>query len=197
MNSSYNAIPQLTLKEAVAIKQPNSSSGNQIDYDSSALEVLTQLSKVTPATTRSNTYIKQANQQMIERAVRMLFVVNQEQRLQGIITSNDILGEKPIQFAQRVNCSTTDIQVEDLMTPLGKIQILDHSDVEQASVGDVVETLKRSGRHHALVAEQQPDGQLLISGIFSLSHISRLMNTQVDVVEVANTFAELEQALHH
>ena len=134
---------------------------------------------------------------MIERAVRMLFVVNQDQRLQGIITSNDILGEKPIQFAQRVSCNTTDIQVEDLMTPLGKIQILDQSDIEQASVGDVVETLKRSGRHHALVAERQTDGQLLISGIFSLSHISRLMNTQVDVVEVANTFAELEQALHH
>lgn len=197
MNRHYNAIPQLTLKQAVSIKQPAVNHDSAIDNNSPAYEVITQLNKVTPATTSGSRLIKEANQKMIERAVRMLFVTDSEKQLQGIITSNDILGEKPIQFAQRVGCCTSEIQVSDIMTPINKVQILDQRDIEYACVGDVVETLKRSGRHHALVAEYPVDGQPVISGIISLSHISRLMNTQMEIIEIANTFVDIEKTLHH
>ena len=197
MNRNYHAIPQITLKRAISIKQPNIHHDNALSNDSPAQEVVTQLSNVTPASTTPSTPIKLANQQMIERAIRMLFVVDQTGQLQGIITSKDILGEKPIQYAHRVGCSTAEVQVADIMTPLGKIQILDQNDIDHASIGDIIETLKRSGRHHALVAEQQTDGEPIISGIISLSHISRLMNTQVEVIEIASSFVDLKQALHH
>ncbi len=197
MSQNFKAIPQLTLNKIIDIKQPAYDTHAQVDLDSPAIEVMTDLSIVTPATTHSHTLLKQANQQMITRAVRMLFVVDQNQQLEGIITSNDILGEKPLQFAQRVGCSTSEILVADIMTPLGQIQILDFDDIERARVGNIIETLKRSGRHHALAAEKLENGQQQVCGIFSLSHISRLMNSQVEVVEIASTFAEVELALHH
>ena len=197
MNHDYHNIPQLTLNTPIEIKRPIGGEAAKIDSDSPASRAMTSLSQVTPAVTTLTCDLKTANQQMIERAVRMLFVESQGQQLQGIITSRDILGEKPLQYAQRVDCNPQDVQVQDIMTPLNRVQILSQEDIEHARVGDIIETLKRSGRHHALVAERQANGQLLISSIFSLSQISRLMNTQVDIIEIANSFAELEQTLHH
>ena len=197
MHSEYAAIQQTTLKKPTPIVQPRPDYMTEITEESPAAKVMTNLNHVTPATTRANTPLKTANRQMIERAVRMLFVVDEEQHLKGIITSIDILGEKPIKHMQRVNCKRDDIDVKDVMTPIEQIQVLDLSDVEYAKTGNILTTLKRSGRHHILVAERQADGTQSICGIFSLSHISRLMNKQVEVIEIANTFAEVESALHH
>ncbi len=197
MHSKYAAIQQTTLNKPTPIIRPSADYITEITEDSPAAKVMTNLKQVIPATTRATTPLKKANQQMIERAVRMLFVIDNNQQLKGIITSIDILGEKPIKHMQRVGCQRDDINVEDVMTPIDKIQVLDLSDVEYAKTGNILETLKRSGRHHILIAEHQPNGQQAICGIFSLSHISRLMNKQVDVVEIASTFAEVESALHH
>ncbi len=197
MHSKYTAIQQTTLNKPTPIIRPSADYITEITEDSPAAKVMTNLKQVIPATTRATTPLKKANQQMIERGVRMLFVIDGEQQLKGIITSIDILGEKPIKHMQRVGCKRDDINVEDVMTPINKIQVLDLSDVAYAKTGNILETLKRSGRHHILIAEHQPDGQQAICGIFSLSHISRLMNKQMDVVEIASTFAEVESALHH
>ena len=42
------------------------------------------------------------------------------------------------------------------MTPAGFLETIELTDVLQARVGDIVETLKRSGRQHALVIESGP-----------------------------------------
>ena len=199
MTTSYAAIPQVVLTKPIAIKQPYNNYEDELDEQSPALKVMTDLGHVRPATTHASASLKKANRQMIERAVRMLFVVDEDEQeqLQGIITSYDVLGEKPVKHMQRVGCSSDEICVKDLMTPVDMIQVLDHSEVEFSQVGNLIATLKRSGRRHALVAQRQEDGSRIISGIFSLSHINKLMNTQVEVVEIANTFAEVEYALHH
>ena len=50
-------------------------------------------------------------------------------------------------------------------------------DVERAKVGGVLETLKRVGRQHALVIDVDEETlSQRICGIFSTTHISRLMN---------------------
>ncbi len=197
MHSKYAAIQQTTLNKPTPVIRPSADYMTEITEDSPAAKVMTNLNQVVPATTRANTPLKKANHQMIERAVRMLFVVDEDQQLKGIITSIDILGEKPIKHMQRVGCKRDDINVEDVMTPIEKIQVLDLSDIEYAKTGNILTTLKRSGRHHILVADRQADGQQAICGIFSLSHISRLMNKQVEVVEIASTFAEVESVLRH
>ena len=138
MYSEYAAIQQTTLKKPTPIVQPRPDYMTEITEESSAAKVMTNLNHVIPATTRANTPLKTANRQMIERAVRMLFVVDEEQHLKGIITSIDILGEKPIKHMQRVNCKRDDIDVKDVMTPIEQIQVLDLSDVEYAKTGNKI-----------------------------------------------------------
>ena len=141
--------------------------------------VMTDLKLTPAATTSEQTGLTEANQQMIDREVRMLLVIDATQQLSGIITSNDLLGQKPLKHTQQHRCSTADIQVADMMIPLGEVEILDYSDIQQAKVGDIVATLKQSNRHHALIAHYQDDGTCIICGTFSLSHISLMLNTQV------------------
>jgi hypothetical protein len=96
--------------------------------------------------------------------------------------------------------------VADLMTPASDVEVLALGDIEGARVGHVLETLRRSGRQHALVVEQdvipargaldKPVHRAMVRGIFSLSQIARQLGVAVQTSgEVARTFAEIESAL--
>jgi hypothetical protein len=86
--------------------------------------------------------------------------------------------------------------VRDIMTPAERLETLSIHDVTAARVGDIVQTLKRTGRQHALVAERTTQGPV-IRGIFSASRISRQLGVPVETTGIAYTFAELEAALSH
>ncbi|MCF6218306.1 MAG: CBS domain-containing protein [Gammaproteobacteria bacterium] len=181
MAANYTPIPQSTLARPTSITPPSTLYTMAITEESPAFKVMSDLKLTTPATTHANSTLKNANQQMINRGVRMLFVVDEVRQLQGIITSNDLLGEKPVQYMRSFRCGAHEITVKQLMTPLSEIEVLDYSDIERAKVGDIISTLKESGRHHALIGSYQSDGSLTICGTFSLSHISQLMNTQTTI----------------
>ncbi len=66
-----------------------------------------------------------------------------------------------------------------------------------AKVGQIVASLQRMSRHHALVAEMLPDGGERIAGIFSTSEIARQLGHPVPIPGYATSFAELERALAH
>ena len=74
--------------------------------------------------------------------------------------------------------------------------MLSLDEVLLARVGDVVETLKSSGRQHALVVEHNSaSSRQMVRGIFSASQISRQLGIPADGVELLQTFAALDQAL--
>ena len=59
-------------------------------------------------------------------------------------------------------------------------------------VGHVVSTLRSVRRQHVLVSEQE--GRL-VRGILSASRVARQLGLQLDTVEIARTFADIEAAL--
>ena len=82
------------------------------------------------------------------------------------------------------------------MTPQSAVEVVDIRDVLRARVGHVVETLKHSGRQHALVVESDlVSGRELVRGIFSASQIARQLGVVIHPEEVARTFAEIEAVL--
>jgi CBS domain containing-hemolysin-like protein len=130
--------------------------------------------------------------------VRLLLVSDDERRVQGLITANDILGEKPVQFALERGIKRQDIRVRDIMTPCERLEVLHYADVVHAEVGHVVSTLQRAGRQHALVSDQGTDGKTeTVRGIFSASQIARQLGVAIHTTEVAQTFAEIGAALTH
>jgi len=164
--------------------------------ESPALAVMTDLERVLAITIGPVNSIETANQRMIDAGVRLLLVVDSDQRIVGLITATDVLGEKPLKHQQRSGGTFSDILVQDIMIPQQNLDVLHLRDVFRARVGDIVTTLKRFGRQHALVVEGsvESDAQR-VRGIFSATQIGRQLGMNVIPGEIASTFAELEAVL--
>jgi hypothetical protein len=77
------------------------------------------------------------------------------------------------------------------MTSQIKIEVLEIGDVATSRVGDIVATLKRMGRQHALVVERDGDGKQVIRGVLSTSQIGRQLGEDIDTRDVAGNIANL------
>ncbi len=185
------------LQGLVSYFEPSQELPAQVKEHSPAILVMTDLRQQIAITVEPNVSIDWALQRMKAAGVRLLFVVNGEKQILGLITSNDILGEKPIQFHQELHLRYEEIMVRDIMTPQNSLEVLMMEEVLRATVGDIVATLQDVGRRHALVLDNDVrTGQESIRGIFSATQIGKQLNQPIETSGVAHTFAEVEVALH-
>ena len=173
----------------------------QVRPDSPAIEVMTDLKTVAAVTTRGLATIDEANRTMLAYGIRALFVVDDDSVVLGIITSADVLGENPIQFAQQRGIRHHEVTVRDVMTPADRLDAVEFDDILSARVGDVVATLRLSGRQHALVVERVSSGATApmhtIRGIFSLTQIARQLGLPTQSVhDIGSTFVEIEAVMN-
>jgi CBS-domain-containing membrane protein len=166
-----------------------------VTMDSSAMLVMTDLKRVAAAVISPQDSMDTAHAHMMQRGVRMLLVVDGQQNLAGIITTNDILGEKPVRVARELGLRHADIRVTDLMTPADRLEAFDMHTVQSARVGQVVASLQQARRHHALVVQRDSQGSNEVRGIFSLSQIARQLGMPLALPQEAKSFAEIEAAL--
>ena len=166
-----------------------------VNADSAAVLVMTDLSQVPSATITADASLEDANQSMLVRGVRALFVVGNSNDIVGLVTSVDVLGEKPVLVAQRLRSKRSDLRIADVMVPVEHVEALDIDDVKRASVGNIVTTLKLDGRAHAIVVGQGQGGHQTVLGIFSASQIARQLGVQIQSQEIARTFAEIEAVI--
>ena len=170
--------------------------GDKVTMTSAAERVMTDLHRTGAVTVGAHDSLQQANNHMIVNGVRMLLVTDETNKVMGLITATDIMGEKPLHYVNRNGGNYSDVQVGDIMTPYDELEVLCWADVETSRVGDIAETLKRVGRQHAIVVDGEIDAQK-IRGIFSSSQIARETGEEVDTSSRAGNFAELEHALMH
>ena len=167
-----------------------------VRLDSPAIEVMTDLRRIGAVTIGEAASMDVANRTMMSRRVRALFVVDDGRNVVGIVTATDILGERPIQFAQSRSIHHDEVSVRDVMTPAERLELLDIRDVERARVGDIVATLKLVGRQHALAVDMNAMPQRNVCGIFSLTQIARQLGIAAQQThDIARTFAEIEAAI--
>ena len=165
---------------------------DRVTLDDPAFAVMTDLRNVPAASTTPAEAISRAHAQMIQRGVRLLFVLDADQALQGVITATDLLGEKPIRFMQERGVAHGEITVADIMTPASMLEAIPVQDVAQMRVGHIVATHKAVRRQHLMVAEE---GGTLVRGLFSAAQIARQLGVELQTMEVAQTFADVEAAL--
>ncbi|MBI2309188.1 MAG: CBS domain-containing protein [Rhodocyclales bacterium] len=166
-----------------------------IRIDSPALQVMTDLTRIPAACIGANALVSEANQSMIYRGVRMLFVVDEEKQLQGILTASDVLGERALQAVQNHGIARGDLRVAHIMTPASRLDTIELAMVTRAEVGHVVATLKACGRQHAFVVDRDAHGRQFVCGVFSATQIARQLGMPLPTGETARTFAEIEAAL--
>jgi CBS domain-containing protein len=171
---------------------------NMVGAESPAIEAMTDFLRVNVVHIESAASIVEANARMISRGVRLLIVSTADDQVEGLITARDILGEKPLQVAQARGCKRSELLVADLMTPVASVDTLYLSEVMNTRVIDILNALKQLGRQHIMVEDVDPaSGLPRVRGLFSATHIGRLLGVPVLGFELASTFAEIEAALVH
>ncbi|MFZ2855221.1 MAG: CBS domain-containing protein [Rhodocyclaceae bacterium] len=192
--AEFRPLPQTKLA-AAGCYVPEGVSPPPVNANSEAIQVMTDLSRVPAATVDPKATLEEANQSMILRGVRLLLVVGEARKVVGLVTSADILGEKPVLVAQSRRAKRSELLIADVMIPVEAMETLHIDDVRKASVGNIIATLKAAGRAHALVVGQTNDGKQSLAGIFSASQIARQLGVQIHTHEMARTFAEIEAVI--
>lgn len=196
MPTPYTSLVATPLESGVTIHRLDRYFSDVVKLDDPAMVVMTDLRKVTAVTIDAASSIDAADKRMKQRGVRLLLVVDEHDTIVGLITSTDMQGEKPMQYIQKHRVKHSDISVGDIMTPQSKLDVLCMADVERAKVGDVVETLKKAGRQHALVVDRiDRNKPQVLRGILSASQIARQLDMEIQTTSIAKTFAEIEELL--
>jgi CBS-domain-containing membrane protein len=201
MFDEFNALPVVTIAAGTGILQPAQILPDRVRLESPAMDSMTDLRRTAAVVVRAGDSVVHARERMRNRGVRMLFCVDITGRIEGLVTLNDMLGERPVLAARQNGVPVSELLVRDIMTPRIRLEAFRAEDVLHARVGHVLASLRASGRQHALVVESNPDGSQAVRGVFSATQIERQLGVQAGLpaqrLEVARTFAEIEASLAH
>jgi CBS domain-containing protein len=192
----YTRLPSRNLDKSSGLLRPACVLPDRVGLDNPALDVMTDFRRLTAFIATPGDTIRQAEERMIRRKVRLLFVMDGHDHVAGLITNTDIHGEKPMQIVQSRGIRRDELVVADIMTPVERLEAVDYDDIAHARVGHVLETLRARGRQHALVIETT-EGRQMVRGLLSLSQLCKQLGVSIETTEVASTFLEIEQHLSH
>ena len=194
MNQS--ALTTFRFPENTCIPQAQPRPRGSVTLASPGLEVMTDLTEVKAATIDPGTSLAGAEQTMIHQGVRLLFVVSDFPCIEGLVTSTDRLGDKPMRLVNQRNVRHEDLCVADVMTGLTMLDALDYDELRSANVARVVATFRQFGRNHLLVVQTATSqAPARIRGVLSLTQLERQLGSAIAAIEIASTFAEIEKAL--
>lgn len=170
-----------------------------IHLNDPALHVMLDFRYHQPVTVSPNMSIDEALQELKSHNIPVLLVIDSDdENVVGIITAEDILGEKPVKLIQEGRMRRADIPISMVMTPQNEIAAFDVEHLRHAKVGNIIQTLHLLKQHTLLVIkydEHHPDQQM-VRGLFSSSMISKQLGEDItsDLSE-AQSIAELQHKL--
>lgn len=191
----YSVLPSRSMRPHTGFHVPSHDLPRRVGLDDPAEVVMTDFRKVIAFTIDPDVSVDTAARVMRRRKVHLLLVVDVDNEVLGIITSNDLVGEKTLQCISARCISRADALVRDIMTPADRLEVISMDDVLHAHVGHVVATLKASGRRHAAVVDEDANGHQVLRGLFAASQLERQIGEAVSTPEIAQTFAEISIAL--
>lgn len=146
----------------------------RVELGDPARSVMTDFNERGVVRVPPNQQVDDALEAMRHAGVRSAFVIDPDgERVLGMITAYDIMGEKPIRHLQTVGGAREDVVVSDIMDPAGHWQVTRFEAVEQADVATLLDTFAKLGRTHLPVVEAAA-GTLRLRGVFSAAKVLRL-----------------------
>lgn len=133
-----------------------------------------------------------AREYLRQSFAKLRLVVDHSGEFIGTITLADLSEERVLRKVAAGE-HRYDVRVVDLMTHRKDIRALSYDDLCRATVGDVIDTLRRHGQQHCLVVSEDTHA---IRGLIAASDIARRLHMAVDV-SGPPTFAQVFEVLHH
>jgi CBS domain-containing protein len=152
----------------------------QVDQSEPATIMMTDFRERSIFKVGAHEKIDEVLQRMKHAGLRAAFVFDKESdRVLGMITAYDILGEKPLRYLEGLapasrGLTRSDIRVGDIMEKAEQWNVVDMQDVVQATVQSVLEAMQKNHYTHLPVMETTKDGKTRLRGLFSWSKALRL-----------------------
>lgn len=196
MKGDYAALSYISLQSEVTFDRPPQLP-EIVHLDDPAEWVMTDFRVVQPRTVRPDTSIGEALESMKTEGVRLLLVTDVTDHVLGVVTANDIQGEKPVKIVEENRAARADITVEMVMTPQSEIEVLNFLSIRNARVGHIVETMREVERQHMLIVEVNDETRRqTLRGLFSTSQIGKQLGASVaEELPPAHSLAEMQQEL--
>lgn len=116
VRATYAPVPFTLLKPGTAFHGPTQALPERVGLEHPAIDVMTDLKKVSAVVIRPDDRVDEAQQRMVQRGVRSLLVLDHDRKVAGLITATDILGEKPMKVIAQRGCRRDEVLVSDIMT---------------------------------------------------------------------------------
>ncbi len=172
---------------ALCMPRREQTTWHALQPNSPALEVMTDFEQEHPVVVGPEVAIDHALTDMMRHGVRALVVV-QDAEMVGLITAQDILGEKPLHFLTNAcahdSCLRKDVLVADIMSPIDALPLLDLAALQTARVGDLEQTFHAHDVTHLVVAHQGAAPGWRLRGMVSRSRLERQVGHAVDAAGI-------------
>ncbi len=166
-----------------------------VDISSAATKLLVDFTQVHAITVGESVTVNDALEVMRTNGIRSLMVLGKNGEFTGVITAMDIMGRKPMVYANESGTPRSEVQVKNIMLPKNMLKAMASRDVEQASVADILRMFKTLNDQHILVVDER-EKTVQISGMFSASDFKRALDIDVVDALAAHSFADLERVIY-
>jgi len=180
MRATYRALTFHHMPMGVSYASPEGKAPEHLTLDSPAVQGMTDLRAITALTVERTSTLGAALERMRKLGVRMLLVTSATGAVLGVITATDLASGRSETIASKTGERPEDLQVQDIMTLRGRLEVLRLEEVEKAKVGDILTSLRAVQRRHALVSWANPANRNEeICGIFSLTRLCGFIGLDV------------------
>lgn len=192
--AKYEALPTTAIQTNSTMLNTNEPP-ELVHMEDPAISVLIDFTNTPPHTILPSETLDHAINEMEINGVHSLLVINNNGFFEGIVSSEDVWGEKPIKLIQERRIHRDQVTVRMIMTPLSEIAALDFAIIKSAKVGNILKTLSSRNQHYALVISPNANKPTqIIRGIFTTSQISKQLHTDIaQLFNHAETLSELHK----
>lgn len=165
-----------------------------VHLDDPATDILINFETQRPAITHPKSLIDDAMVEMKAHGAHMMLVVD-DFTVQGVISSEDILGEKPMQIIQERRIKRSEIFVRAVMTPREKLVAISYHDLIHSKVGHILATLNLSKHHYLIVVDKKEgvENETVHGLIYLYDILKRLDKNLATEMREASSLLELQK----
>lgn len=188
----FKTLHTLALTGVQRIHQPELP--RDLELSSPASKALMDFDYTAPPLLEGNTGIAEALMLLDREHASLKLVINIDEQLKGIITRRDLVSSRLMQVAVAMGKVRQDLTVGDVMTPCSALQGVRHDQITHASVGRILQTMRRLGQDYLMVIDND---DVSLRGLLDARQIARRLHVDYQDRVQANSFADICEALLH
>ena len=159
-----------------------------------AKSILIDFTKVLAQTIPPHEKVQQALLNMQYGRLKFLLVIDNEEKLVGLVSSKDLQGIKPGRAAQKSNINLTDVTVGMVMKPIDELQAISYSALSNACVGHIAKIIHEKGVEHLLVIHNKRKASApMVRGIFAAGIISQYLGENISGDLSSDNLADIQK----